>query len=51
MHGGDLTEDVFAKFRELIYKVAGIKIPETKKVMISNRLRRRLRRLRCRRRG
>jgi chemotaxis protein methyltransferase CheR len=43
MHGGDLTEEVFAKFRELIYKVAGIKIPETKKVMVSNRLRRRLR--------
>jgi chemotaxis protein methyltransferase CheR len=43
MHGGDLTEDVFAKFRELIYKVSGIKIPETKKVMVSNRLRRRLR--------
>jgi chemotaxis protein methyltransferase CheR len=43
MHGGDLTEEVFAKFRELIYKVAGIKTPETKKVMISNRLRRRLR--------
>lgn len=43
MNDGDLTEEVFAKFRELIYKVAGIKIPETKKVMISNRLRRRLR--------
>ena len=27
MHGGDLTEEVFAKFIELIYKVAGIKIP------------------------
>ncbi len=40
---GDLTEEVFAKFLELIYKVAGIKIPETKKVMISNRVRRRLR--------
>ena len=43
MHGGDLTEEVFAKFRALIYKVAGIKIPETKKVMVSNRVRRRLR--------
>ena len=43
MHGGDLTEETFAKFRDLIYKVAGIKIPETKKVMVSNRLRRRLR--------
>ncbi len=43
MQDGDLTEEVFAKFRELIYKVAGIKIPETKKVMVANRLRRRLR--------
>jgi chemotaxis protein methyltransferase CheR len=43
MHGGDLTEEAFAKFRELLYKVAGIQIPETKKVMVSNRLRRRLR--------
>ena len=43
MHGGDLTEEVFAKFIDLIYKVAGIKIPNTKKVMMSNRLRRRLR--------
>jgi chemotaxis protein methyltransferase CheR len=43
MDNGDLTEEVFAKFRDLIYKVAGIKIPETKKVMISNRVRRRLR--------
>jgi chemotaxis protein methyltransferase CheR len=43
MHGGDLTEEVFAKFRALIYKVAGINIPVTKKVMVSNRLRRRLR--------
>lgn len=43
MQDGDLDDDVFAKFRELIYKMAGIKIPETKKVMISNRVRRRLR--------
>jgi chemotaxis protein methyltransferase CheR len=43
MQGGDLTDELFAKFRELIYKVAGIQIPETKKVMVSNRLRRRLR--------
>ncbi|WP_435009904.1 CheR family methyltransferase [Tundrisphaera lichenicola] len=43
MHGGDLSEEVFAKFRALIYKAAGIQIPETKKVMVSNRLRRRLR--------
>ncbi len=43
MQGGDLSEELFVKFRELIYKVAGIQIPETKKVMVSNRLRRRLR--------
>lgn len=43
MTGGDLTEELFAKFRELLYKIAGIRIPETKKVMVSNRLRRRLR--------
>ncbi len=43
MQGGDLSEEVFAKFREFIYKVAGIQIPETKKVMVANRLRRRLR--------
>jgi chemotaxis protein methyltransferase CheR len=43
MNDGDLSDEVFAKFRELIYKIAGIKIPETKKVMITNRVRRRLR--------
>jgi chemotaxis protein methyltransferase CheR len=43
MQAGDLSDEVFARFRELIYKIAGIKIPETKKVMVSNRIRRRLR--------
>lgn len=43
MQGGDLSDELFAKFRELIYKVSGIRIPETKKVMVSNRIRRRLR--------
>lgn len=43
MHGGELTEESLAKFLGLIYKVAGIRIPGTKKVMIANRLRRRLR--------
>jgi chemotaxis protein methyltransferase CheR len=43
MHGGDLSVELFAKYRELIYKVAGIQIPETKMVMVTNRLRRRLR--------
>jgi chemotaxis protein methyltransferase CheR len=39
----ELTEPEFERFRALIYKVAGIRIPATKKVMVSNRLRRRLR--------
>ena len=43
MLAAELTEEEFAKFRALIYRVAGISIPTTKRVMISNRLRRRLR--------
>jgi chemotaxis protein methyltransferase CheR len=43
MLGGELTDDEFEKFRALIYRVAGIRIAETKRVMITNRLRRRLR--------
>jgi chemotaxis protein methyltransferase CheR len=43
MLGVELTEIEFEKFRALIYRVAGIRIPETKRVMVSNRLRRRLR--------
>lgn len=39
----ELTEEEFARFRALIYKVAGIQIPASKKVMVTNRLRRRLR--------
>ena len=39
----ELTELEFGRFRALIYKVAGIQIPASKKVMITNRLRRRLR--------
>ena len=39
----ELTDLEFNRFRALIYKVAGIQIPSTKKVMVSNRLRRRLR--------
>ena len=39
----ELTEPEFERFRALIYKAAGIRIPASKKVMISNRLRRRLR--------
>jgi chemotaxis protein methyltransferase CheR len=39
----ELTEQEFERFRGLIYKVSGIRIPPTKRVMVSNRLRRRLR--------
>lgn len=39
----ELTEGEFEQFRKLIYKVSGIQIPATKRVMVSNRLRRRLR--------
>jgi chemotaxis protein methyltransferase CheR len=43
MHAAELTDDEFEKFRALIYRVSGICIPPTKRVMVSNRLRRRLR--------
>ena len=43
MHGGELTTEEFEKFCTMIYRVSGIRIPDTKKVMVSNRLRRRLR--------
>lgn len=39
----DLTDGEFERFRDLIYRVAGIRIPTTKKLMVTNRLRRRLR--------
>ena len=39
----ELTDREFERFRDLIYKVAGIRIPASKKVMVTNRLRRRLR--------
>jgi chemotaxis protein methyltransferase CheR len=41
--GGELSERDFHRFRELIYRHAGIRIPETKRVLIANRVRRRLR--------
>lgn len=41
--GPELGDQDFARFRELIYKLAGILIPESKRVMTSNRIRRRLR--------
>jgi chemotaxis protein methyltransferase CheR len=43
MLGAELTEGEFEKFRGLIYRVAGIRIPGTKRVLVSNRVRRRLR--------
>ena len=43
MLGVELTEDEFQRFRDLIYRVAGIRIPATKRIMVTNRLRRRLR--------
>ena len=39
----ELTADEFEKFCALIYRSAGIRIPPTKRVMVSNRVRRRLR--------
>ncbi|MFO0951955.1 MAG: protein-glutamate O-methyltransferase CheR [Isosphaeraceae bacterium] len=39
----ELTDEEFERFLALIYKVAGIKIPSTKRVLVTNRVRRRLR--------
>src|SRR5262245_56605579 len=39
----ELTDDEYEKFCGLIYRVAGIRIAENKRVMVANRLRRRLR--------
>lgn len=39
----ELTDEEFTRFRALIYRVSGIQIPVTKRVMVSNRLRKRLR--------
>jgi chemotaxis protein methyltransferase CheR len=43
MHQAELTEEEYQKFCGLIYRVAGIRIAENKRVMVSNRVRRRLR--------
>ena len=43
MSTDDLSDDLLAKFRDLIYRRTGIRITENKRVLISNRLRRRLR--------
>jgi chemotaxis protein methyltransferase CheR len=39
----ELTEQEYQKFCQLIYRVAGIRIADNKRVMVSNRVRRRLR--------
>src|SRR5436305_1663111 len=43
MNHAELTDEEYAKFCGLIYRVAGIRIAENKRVMVSNRVRRRLR--------
>jgi chemotaxis protein methyltransferase CheR len=43
MNHTELTDEEYAKFCGLIYRVAGIRIAENKRVMIGNRVRRRLR--------
>lgn len=43
MTGVELTEAEYERFCGLIYRVSGIRIPGTKRVMVSNRVRRRLR--------
>jgi chemotaxis protein methyltransferase CheR len=43
MNHAELTEEEYQKFCGLIYRVAGIRIVDNKRVMVSNRVRRRLR--------
>ena len=43
MNQFELTDGEYQKYCELIYRVAGIRIAENKRVMVSNRVRRRLR--------
>jgi chemotaxis protein methyltransferase CheR len=43
MNHVELTDGEYQKYCELIYRVAGIRIAENKRVMVSNRVRRRLR--------
>ena len=43
MNYSELTEEEYKRFCELIYRVAGIRIAENKRVMVGNRVRRRLR--------
>ena len=43
MHTTELTDEEFKRFCGLIYRTAGIRIADTKRVLIENRVRRRLR--------
>src|SRR3954453_14790351 len=43
MHTAELTLEEFEKFCGLIYRTSGIRIADTKRVLVSNRVRRRLR--------
>jgi chemotaxis protein methyltransferase CheR len=43
MHTTELTDEEFKRFCALIYRVAGIRIADTKRVLVTNRVRRRLR--------
>ena len=43
MHQHELTDDECAKFCALVYRAAGIRIADNKRVMVGNRVRRRLR--------
>jgi len=43
MNHAELTKEEYHKFCDLIYRTAGIRIVENKRVMVSNRVRRRLR--------
>lgn len=43
MYATELTDDEFKRFCGLIYRTAGIRIADTKRVLVANRVRRRLR--------
>ena len=43
MNAAELTDDEFKHFCGLIYRTAGIRIADTKRVLVANRVRRRLR--------
>ncbi len=43
MNHFELTDEEYQKYCELIYRMAGIRIADNKRVMVSNRVRRRLR--------